>query len=418
VFFYLPTNFNSCEVLPAELRRYSACAEYLVHLIVRGRVLRRDDEDGWVPLKVAYLREVIPNRVVGKVRMALMNAGIIECDGRYIKGEKSMGYRLTSQYRVSARRAVCSDTRVAAKVAKVRGTNFRTDTRLPVHEHLLGWLRELNIDAREAKAIALSTPKLAENADVHLTTIAMIADGHVEFSHCRQGRVHSIVTRTARELRAALRIDGQRLVNVDIVNAQPLLVSLLLHNHTNRKEKGERGGSSTITMCKCDNYFENRYLQANADDARHYVDLCENGVFYEYVEKHAGVVGLSRSDLKKKVFRDVFFGRSQVVTDLTRFFAAEFPTIMGVIRSVKRRDYCDAGRTLQKIESGLMIHKVCRRLMLEHPAVPVITLHDSIMTTPENVELVRSVMAEEFERVGLHPKFKLESGCGAVAKAA
>lgn len=65
-----------------------------------------------------------------------------------------------------------------------------------------------------------------------------------------------------------------------------------------------------------------------------------------------------------------------------------------------------------------MIHQVCRRLMLEHPTVPLITIHDSIMTTPGNVALVRGVMAEEFGRVGLHPKFKLESDCGAMAKAA
>lgn len=423
VYFYLPPNFNAADVLPAELRRYSACADYLVHLIVRGRVLRHDDGTGWVPLKIAYLREVIPDRVERRIRMALIDSRVIECDGHFIKGEKSMNYRLTSQYRVSAHQVECGNARIAAKVARVRGTMFRRDTRLPVHKHLRKWLGELHIDSSAAKGIVLSTPRLAENADIHFTTIEMIGDGHVEFSHCRQGRVHSIVTRTARELRAALRIKGQKLVNIDIVNTQPLLLSHLTTHHTHPHPEGDR---TSNTMSNSENYLRKYNMLmdlqsakcAQGDDIIRFADLCEDGAIYEYLSSRAGLVALSRDEIKVKFYTDILFGRSQYVTDFTRLFAAEFPTVMAVIRSAKKRDYCDLARTLQKIESNLMIHRVCRRLLLEHPNVPVITIHDSIMTTPGNVELVRGVMAEEFGRVGLHPKFKLESGCGAMAQAA
>ena len=50
-----------------------------------------------------------------------------------------------------------------------------------------------------------------------------------------------------------------------------------------------------------------------------------------------------------------------------------------------------------------MINRVCRRLMQEHQEVPVVTIHDSILTTRKNVTLVRKIIEEEFLRVGLQP---------------
>jgi hypothetical protein len=53
-----------------------------------------------------------------------------------------------------------------------------------------------------------------------------------------------------------------------------------------------------------------------------------------------------------------------------------------------------------------MIRGVCGRLMVEHPGVPAITVHDSIMTTAQNVGIIRALIGDEFARFGVVPTIR------------
>jgi len=44
----------------------------------------------------------------------------------------------------------------------------------------------------------------------------------------------------------------------------------------------------------------------------------------------------------------------------------------------------------------------------ETPDIPLITIHDSILTTNGNEDIVRSVMQEEFKRLGVSSSLKEE----------
>ena len=127
------------------------------------------------------------------------------------------------------------------------------------------------------------------------------------------------------------------------------------------------------------------------EDERRYVDFCERGLIYDHLQDAAGLGGLSRSQVKEKFYREIFFGRNQVVTDFTRLFDREFPLVMRLIRDAKRKDYTRLACQMQTMESSLVINRVCRRLMAT-PQVPLITIHDSILTTPVHVERVRTAM--------------------------
>ena len=117
---------------------------------------------------------------------------------------------------------------------------------------------------------------------------------------------------------------------------------------------------------------------------------------------------LTRDHLKRLFFADVFYGRVKVDTPLTRLFARLFPTVYHVILDCKRERYQDLARKMQREEAKFILHTVCRRLFKYHEAVPVFTIHDSIMTTEEHVPLVRGIIIEEFDRIGLHPTLKEE----------
>ena len=54
----------------------------------------------------------------------------------------------------------------------------------------------------------------------------------------------------------------------------------------------------------------------------------------------------------------------------------------------------------------MMIHGVCERLRKELPEAPVLTIHDSIMTTKPYLGPVRAVLNDEFKGLFLSPSFK------------
>ena len=120
------------------------------------------------------------------------------------------------------------------------------------------------------------------------------------------------------------------------------------------------------------------------------------------------ITELTRDHLKRLFFADVFYGRVQVDTPLTRLFARNFPSVYYIILQCKSERYQDLARMMQKEEAKFMLHTVCRRLLTYHSEVPIFTIHDSIMTTEEHVPLVKRIISEEFDRIGLHPTLKEE----------
>lgn len=117
---------------------------------------------------------------------------------------------------------------------------------------------------------------------------------------------------------------------------------------------------------------------------------------------------ITRSDFKRMFFRDVLFGRPAAVTPITRLFAGQFPEFYRFIVEQKRHHYADLAREMQRRESSFMFGSVIPRLLDEFPGMPLVTVHDSAMTTPAYCSTVCRVMKEEFAKIGLHPSIKVE----------
>ena len=298
--FFVPAGFDADAILPPSLARYRDCAHYMIHRVVTGRAMRQIDENGYVRLKVAYLRKVIPWRIEKDIRDAMIGRGALTHDPHYTIGDHAMGYGLGEAFRDGGvRRIECADTRLAARVMRLSEELYRTDTRLPVHRHLRSWLGRVEIDAAEARRIVASTPDLAQHADLHLTLIDMIRSGHVEFSYCRQGRVHSLITRMARDLRPTLSIDGEPLTNIDISNSQPLILASLTRTHPTPPgaphPPAPSDRATSITMPILSEVIDStRDDSPNANDVNRYVFLCESGRIYDHLWSVAGLDSLTR----------------------------------------------------------------------------------------------------------------------------
>jgi hypothetical protein len=115
---------------------------------------------------------------------------------------------------------------------------------------------------------------------------------------------------------------------------------------------------------------------------------------------------VTRNDFKRLVFADILFGRSCVSSPVTQMFAEQFPDFYAFILQMKWEDFADMARSMQRAESDFIYNRVVRRLMEHHAEVPVIVIHDSIMTTEKYCPLICRVFKEEFARIDLSPTIK------------
>lgn len=445
VYLYVPGNFTAADFLSRDLKRYADCASYIMHSILAGQTFGKADSAGYVPLKAAYLRNFIPNRIERDLRHHLIDAGVIESDGHWVVGHKAIAYRLAERFHTKALRLTVKDRRLARRIKEHRGERSYFSLTLDVHKYLRAWYERLEIDVGRATQVALTM----DRPFLQLSLVEMIASGNQEFSYCKQGRVHTVVTRLSRSLRSCLHFQGSPLVNIDVKNSQPLLLGLVLLQYrsagnsflnihsfdscgndpylhlmagpslhfasSSSSRNSPRDPRPSITMSILEKEVERimgggmseRERLLKPDEVR-YVTLCEAGTLYEHLHERGGLAGISRDEVKVRVFREVLYGQNRAVTGFTRAFGEAFPNVTEVVRAAKRKDYTHLACLMQRLESTIMINRVCRSLMDEHPDVPVVTIHDSIMTTPDHVGLVSRLIRREFNRVGLTPMLSVD----------
>ena len=400
-------------------------------------------------MKAEYLRKYIGQREEKAVRDALIPAGVIECDNHYIKGEKSKGFRLGETYRNAPYHRLPLSRKRCSKVAKFEKEQ-RQEIKLPVHLHLRDFFQNLQIaDGAES---FIQTPEAGVALD-------MLRRKEVTFSFCRFGRVHSNLTRLSKRLRPFLRYNGMPLTNIDIKNSQPLFMSLILKGY---KLKGKALGISSFRKktynpysevesqyCVFEEELEKLKLQRKNkeenqsqndenqsskkeeislppllplhydvkniissyssktyddffwhSDEELFLNLVQGGKLYETLMEESNQ---TREQTKETLFR-CWYGKRKVPPS----FRNLFPTVADVANDVKKKDYRRLAQLLQTYESTLMIYRVCERIRLEKPGVPIFTIHDSIMTTPENVETVKAYIRQAFREVGLSVSLKEE----------
>ena len=101
----------------------------------------------------------------------------------------------------------------------------------------------------------------------------------------------------------------------------------------------------------------------------------------------------------------MFYGENCYEGRLTKLFAQEFPTVWETIRTIKKEDYKRLSHHMLRLESEIVINRAVRQCALE--GIWVVTIHDCLVTYPEQAERVRQIMVEAFESVGVRPTIKI-----------
>jgi hypothetical protein len=453
--FYNPIDFDPAEVLPLYLHRYADYARYFLHVLYTQRIFK-DIKDEFVPLKAAYLRRFFPDNTVYKqVRAALLESGTIVCDGIYYQADvpswrnydqqrrygKSFGYKLGPKWSGVRHEQVTLTTKPLFKsITKVNKKRQSEIVTLP-HQHIWRCLQDIKIDHQAAvqELEGLMVGATPEEIDGY-TGQCMICDGINNgdlFWHvCQFGRIYNNVTALKKSLRQYLRVSNHSLVGCDVTNSQPLLVGLLCrHNKQGllsnnlcnnaycsqfdhyieidqefldyisstspQKQEEEGGGGDRNSLY---DVVLTRSSQLVPGDVERYIKLCEEGKLYDELMllDHNKT---DRDTFKKQIFIQVFYGKNCYEGKLTKLFAQEFPTVWETIRAIKKEDHKRLSHQMLRLESEIVINRAVRQCGLE--GIWVVTIHDCLVTYPEQAERVKQIMEEAFESVGVTPTIKL-----------
>jgi hypothetical protein len=374
-----PEGFDPENYLSEDMRRHGDCARYLVHRVAFAPVRDGRLRGRFVPLKAEYLRKFFPDpRVYAQVRGHLIGGGGILCDQSYCPGEKAMGYQLGPELsKMRCSYVAIGDARLARKIRQSREDAI--DAPEAVHRYLLGRLREVEIEYDAAVESLYEAGDFKLEYDIALQAIR---DRRFFFGVCRYGRVHHNLTNLRASLRPFLRHRGRPLVNLDVRNSQPLLFAVLLRER-----------------------FAGRDLPA---DVRRYIELCQAGRFYDHLMEAWGIPPRGRGEFKASFYGRVFFCKNSPESETARRFGEMFPAVYGAVREMKADDHAALAQRLQRVESGLIIGRVASRCSREIPGGFISTIHDSVVTTAEHADTVRSIMLGEFAVHGLTPTIGVE----------
>lgn len=196
-------------------------------------------------------------------------------------------------------------------------------------------------------------------------SVECINDKHIFYHFDNYGRMHTNFTILKSFIRKnCLLIEGEETCELDISNSQPLFLTKIIES-TNTK------------WVKKDEFELFKYLTTN-------------GIYYQYVMEN---LKISDRVLVKEMTYKVLFGRNISNCKSDKLFVKLFPSIHNFIKLYKKEkgDYRILAYELQKAESNLIFNGIVKEIMHTNPEIKVVTVHDSIIVSKKNREIVNAI---------------------------
>ncbi|SET99530.1 hypothetical protein [Hymenobacter actinosclerus] len=198
-------------------------------------------------------------------------------------------------------------------------------------------------------------------------------------------RFFTILHSTPAAIRDFVTIAGKKSVEVDISSSQCLMLAILLKRH---------------------------YGEELPRDVAHYIELCETGRFYAYVQELVGAQSMQREAFKQEFFAKIFYSSERKRYQWRTMFADTekgFPTVSAFITQQKLGPDKDAYKqfpvALSALESEIMLEGIATRLMSE-AVTEFYTVHDAFYCTEDVRGRVKEVLLEVFAQYGVKAHVK------------
>lgn len=236
-------------------------------------------------------------------------------------------------------------------------------------------------------------------------------------------RLHTNLTQMMSGLRKFIKYDGQTLCAVDIRNSQPFLAISLLDDiifcANNLPDK-----IINPKLINHDNFpimlVEKIKRNKNEPDVLLYREYVASGMFYEkfgrllvennLIENTPNVT--IREEAKEITFSSIYSPNTSIgYNKPMQLFKQQFPNVFEIFALIKKgkKNHPSFSICLQRLEAELVLHKACEKINTERPDVFTASLHDSIITTEDNVDYIKEVLYNVLkENIGIEPALKVE----------
>jgi hypothetical protein len=122
--------------------------------------------------------------------------------------------------------------------------------------------------------------------------------------------------------------------------------------------------------------------------------LTVSGNYYQYLMQR---LKIKDKKMVKEMTYKVLFGRNAANSKSDKLFKSIFPTIHKFITLYKKEkgDYKVLAYDLQKMESNLIFNRIIKKVIQNDPSIKLITIHDSIVMSRKNRDLVEAIFKNE-----------------------
>lgn len=448
---------------------FADAALYIIHLLVKFQEQKdkRDEFEayGYFRLNATLLKESCGEKYVD-VLVALKAAGVIEGNGRYSrKRHISKGYRLTAEYnsaevvsvplspgsnvnkfcinrRKTKEQSNEKSLRKLSHITKWFDAKRLTIALASVHDVIEFYQHKLK--SRISPTCSTQQRKQLESAILFrynnaIDSIKKINAGDFNLrSSGEDRRLHHAVASLKKEFRPFLLFDGKPLVSIDIKASQPYLLTQVLFSSL-YSTYTKRGITKAFNLYK---HYNTLYKAIQEESTIKFPGLSQMPVsqrnmrssyfpFHREVNWEAGFydelilrdkefsnepVFKNKAATKKAImllFYDAKTIGKEYRTGFSRFkfhFPQEASVIEYFDKLSRKHETGFLPILMQRMESYLILNKVCTRITKECPDAPIIPIHDSVLTTPEYVDQVRYIMESTLlKETGLKPGIKVET---------
>ena len=367
----------------------------------------------------------------------------------YCKG-KSFSYKLPPFYSNKRLKIyTITDPNLIKKIKIKFGIKIQPTVR-KYYPFLTSYLDPKKITVLLFEALKHNEGLLLENLDykkylLNASKILKMNNGEFYMTHKPEtdGRIHSSLTGFPSEFRKFLRYEGSVLAEIDITASVPTFLYYILNNLNISSSSSSSSSSNHIdSIVSSNKTYYNHYMLVKKRVALCSIELSEfynqikEGTLYETFVEGFHTIHLLDTRLKpdeyllkavEKKFNRPFDGD---IADLIKVvktnmlsmlnakpntyinekavFQSHFPKMHTFIMELKKKNHRFYSYLTLQTESYFMLHIIARKLNKDfRKKIPILTLHDCIVTPEENVDFVKEFMDNTFlKELGFVPMLK------------
>ena len=351
------------------LNKYMYLASTLYLRYVTSKVADKKILSPFFGIHTETFKKVVFASHASKIKKIMLALDIIKTDNYYVVGKKCKAFRLNERF-------------LASKWYLKRNTELKIPTvigiKTKIHLSILQSSMKVTIDEESLKEIMAADmlDKKPFCIEVNEILLNKIRNGDL---NCvidqKSGRMFTAITNLSKELRGCLRINGGKMVELDIASSQPLLIS--------------------------------RLYPADSKELIKYRDLVETGEFYEFMQREM-FDSYTRDQIKTLTYKYMFGPTGNPrCADYAKVFEEHFPEMHRILINEKKSHIGHrlVAIRMQYLEASVVLGVAAKECI--DLGIDIVTIHDSFMVEPKHESKVVEILTKSFQdKLDLTPKIK------------